>query len=279
MTLLAAHFERIQSRLKAEGNAARSFSHGLNRGQIREAFIREFLVDNISDGWGVGTGEIIHRNSKSRDRRNQIDVVIHNKRFPKLSLAVGIDLFFIETVSSFIEIKSHLTKAGLRKAAKTTKRIKSQANFPRQLYSPVGPINTPRPYSFIFAYDGPKKIETVRKWLKEISAENEYSLQHLQNREPHSRRSIRHHFIDGVFILGRGFLHLDALPFDSQIGLAIQGGHDVSPKSLWVLSKEKELLALWVCLNRINDLLQWAEADLLSYPGDFTLELEDNQSG
>ena len=106
MTLFRSHFDRIRRRLEAEGNAARSFHHGLNRGLIREAFIREFLAQNISDLWGVSTGEIFDGETKEGEIRNQIDVVIHNKRYPKLPLAAGIDLFFIETVSSTIEIKS-----------------------------------------------------------------------------------------------------------------------------------------------------------------------------
>ncbi len=109
MTLFRSHFDRIRRRLEAEGNAARSFHHGLNRGLIREAFIREFLAQNISDLWGVSTGEIFDRETKEGEIRNQIDVVIHNKRYPKLPLAASIDLFFIETVSSTIEIKSRLT--------------------------------------------------------------------------------------------------------------------------------------------------------------------------
>ena len=83
MTLLASHFERIRRRLEAEGDAARSFEHGLNRGQIREAFVREFLAQNISDSWGIGTGEIIHKDALPGERRPQIDVVVHNKKFTK----------------------------------------------------------------------------------------------------------------------------------------------------------------------------------------------------
>ena len=110
MTLFRSHFGRIQRRLKAEGKAAKSLYHGLSRGLIREAFVREFLSDNLSEFWGVGTGEIFHAEAKEGEPRNQIDVVIHNKRYPKLPLSADIDLFFIETVSSFIEIKSRLTK-------------------------------------------------------------------------------------------------------------------------------------------------------------------------
>lgn len=72
---------------------------------IREAFVREFLAENISGFWGVGTGAIFHGEASEEEARNQIDVVIHNKRYPKLPLSTGIDLFLIETVSSVARTK------------------------------------------------------------------------------------------------------------------------------------------------------------------------------
>ena len=74
------------------------------------------------------------------ETRNQIDVVIHNKRYPRLPLAAGIDLFFIETVSSTIEIKSRLTKEDVRNAAAVAKRIKSLARFDPQRFNPTGMV-------------------------------------------------------------------------------------------------------------------------------------------
>ena len=267
MTLLASHFERIQRRLQAEADAARSFQHGLNRGQIREAFIREFLAQNISDIWGVGTGEIIHKDSSPEEARNQIDVVVHNKKYPKLSLATGIDLFFIETVSSFIEIKSHLTKQDLRQTAATTKKLKSLANFAPQRMNPAGLVKTPRPYSFVFSFDGPKRIETVLKWLQEISSEDDYGLDALRNTEPKDRFFFDHTFVDGVFVLGRGFVTVDATPFQSQIAHAIEMGLGVSPDQIWVFGKEQELLLLWAFVNQVNASLLWGEEDLNDYIG------------
>ena len=276
MTVLAAHFKRIQRRLQAEGDAARSFQHGLNRGQIREAFVREFLSQNISDFWGIGTGEVIHKDALPEETRHQVDVVVHNKKYPKLSLATGIDLFFIETVSSFIEIKSFLTKERLRKTAITTKKIKSFAQFPRQRINPAGLVETPRPYSFVFAYDGPKRIETVLRWLKDISQEDEYGLAALRDTEPGKRFFFNHHFVDGVFLLGRGYVTLDALPFASQIDRAIKRGLKVSPKEVWVCSREKELLMLWTLVNQINAFLLWGEADFNSYIGRIEMFIDDS---
>ena len=276
MTLIASHFEQVQRRLEAEGNAAKSFSHGMNRGLIREAFIREFIAQNISDYWGIGTGEIIHEGSSTQETQNQIDVVIHNKRFPKLSLATGIDLFFVETVSSFIEVKSTLKKDDLRRTAATTKNIKNNANFPRQRMNPTGLVMNPRSYSIVFAYDGPKKIETVQKWLKEISEEDDYGIDGLRGTEPDERGFFNHSYIDGVFVLGRGYVYLDSLPFRSQIADAIDRDLDVPSSSVWVSGKDNELLFLWALLNEINARLMWGEAQLLQYIGRLAFNIYDD---
>ena len=137
-SLIQVHFERVARRLKAEGAAAQSFDHGTNRGQIREAFVRELLSNSTSPLTGIGTGEIIHADSSLHEGRNQIDVVVHSNRYPKISLAAGIDLFFGETVSSFVEIKSRLTKAHIRSAARTTKTIKDNLRLQPQRFNPSG---------------------------------------------------------------------------------------------------------------------------------------------
>ena len=257
-TLFSSHFERIQRRLEAEGKAAQSFHHGLNRGLIREAFIREFLSENISEFWGVGTGEIFSQESRDREARNQVDVVIHNKRYPKLPLAAGIDLFFVETVSSFIEIKSRLTKDDVKQAAVAAKRIKGLTNFEPQQFNPTGMVKNPRPYAFIFAYEGPAKIETVIRWMRDISAEGDYGL---------DRQFFDHQFIDGIFILGKGFVVVDALPFESQVARAIQMGLEVLPSGIWIRGSERELEWLWIIISTLNEKLLWSNFEMARYLG------------
>ena len=275
-TFLNSHFERIQRRLEAEGIAARSFDHGLNRGLIREAFIREFLADNISELWGVGTGEIIHKDAKPDTKRSQIDAVIYNKRYPKLPLAAGIDLFFSGTISSFIEIKSHLKKEDLRKTAITTQNIKQSANFAPQRLNPTGMIKNPRPYSFIFAYDGPRKISTVRKWMSALAKECDFGLADLAATDPNDRFFYNHSFVDGVFILGRGFVVVDALPFESKIGVAVDQGLNVSPRDVFYSGSDEELLMLWAIINQVNACLTWSVEDLNEYIGAMSCWIEEN---
>ena len=275
-TFLNSHFERIQRRLQAEGIAARSFDHGLNRGLIREAFIREFLADNISELWGVGTGEIIDKDARPDAKRSQIDAVIYNKRYPKLPLAAGIDLFFSGTISSFIEIKSHLKKEDLRKTAITTQQIKESANFAPQRMNPTGLVKNPRPYSFVFAYDGPRKIETVQKWMKELANEYDFGIADLAVTHPNNRFFYNHNFVDGVFILGKGFVVVDALPFESKIGDAVDQGLNVSPLDVFYSGKKEELLMLWAIINQVNACLTWSSEDLNEYIGGVMFSMEEN---
>ena len=75
-----------------------------------------------------------------------------------------------------------------------------------QQFNPTGMVRNPRPYALIFAYEGPANIETVLRWMREISAENDYGLDRLRACNPEDRQFFGHQFIDGIFILGKGFV-------------------------------------------------------------------------
>ena len=255
MALLNDHFNRIQEILKAEGKAARSFINPVNKGLIREAFIRQFLSKNIAPLWGVGTGEIIHQNSETLgEKRPQIDAVIHDHRHPKLPLAGGIDLYFVETVSSTIEIKSQLKKKHLKKTGKAARRVKQLAldsynsrDVERTGYQPL-----PYPYSFLFAYDGPKNIETVLGWVKEMAEndETENGLYDLANTQLGYRLGRNHNFVDGIFVLGKGFVIIDAMARSVQAAALF--GREDSPRNVPIayFGVSQELFMLWILINQ-----------------------------
>lgn len=267
--LLQAHFARIARRLKAEGEAARSFDHATNRGQIREAFIREFLSTNTSSLTGIGTGEIIHSGSTGAKARRQFDVVIHNNRYPKISLATGIDLFFVETVSSFVEIKSRLRKDHIQQAASATKEIKAHGRFDRQRINPAGVVPKPRPYSFVFAYDGPANVETILRWMQEVSSDDGYKLDALRSADPKDRYYFDHLFVDGVFVLGTGFVCLDTLPFESRFEAARELGISATKDDVWVHGTDDELGFLWLLINELGEKHFWTNVPLWKYLGSF----------
>lgn len=275
LTLLRAHFERIGRRLQAEGEAAKSFHHSLNKGQIREAFVREFLEDNTSVLCGIGTGEIIHASTTPENPRSQIDVVVYNKGFPKLSLATDIDIFFAETVSSFFEIKSTLTKADLSKTAEITKKIKSESSLAPFPETKNRDIAAHRPYSFVFAYDGPRKIETLLSWMKEVAAKDFYNLEALRETEPEERAYFQHLFIDGVFVLGRGYVVVDSLPIRSPLARYIERGNSASWDHIWIHNNRDELAFLWAVVNHLNWEAIWKKIDFSKYIGEIQWTLEE----
>ena len=267
-----AHFERIRERLVAEAETARSFHHSLNQGLIREAFIREFLEQSLSPLWHVGTGEILHKDQLAHDQRNQLDVVIHNARFPRISLSKGIDLFFVEAVSSFIEVKTTLKKEHVRRFATVTKHIKSHATIRPNRFNLSGLLEHPRPYSLMFSYGGPN-VRTIRKWMKEISEEDEYNLAELQSIDPNKRPFHTHLFIDAIVVLGNGYVYVDSLPFQSPIVV----DPEIPKSHIWVVGEGQELLWLWTLISELNQLLFWNDWEVLDYTEgiNFTRSISD----
>ena len=185
--------------------------------------------------------------------------------YPKISVSSGIDLFLSETVSSFIEVKSKLRKEHLNTIAKVTKGIKSNAKWQQHRMNPTGLVSNPRPYSFVFAYDGPKDIETVLRWLQELSRLDDYNLSTLRQTDPKQRDFFNHTFIDGVFLLGRGFVLVDSLPFRSL--LAESDDIDGVSEYIWIKCPEQELTMLWALINTLNQKLLWNEFEITRYLG------------
>lgn len=260
--VLSSHFDTARKRLTADGEIAKPFHHKTNKGSIREVFVRELLNNSTSQFCSVGSGEIIHRDMEDDEERNQIDVVLYNNRFPKVAGANGIDLFFVETVSSFIEVKSLLTKGCIRQAAQAAKRIKTYPNAPPQRSNPTGTVKTPRPYSFLFAYDTrANDIAAALEWMKEVVEEDDYNLDALRTTAPSERSFFPHYFLDGVFVLNKGYVAIDALPLQSP--MAAQP--DTPRDCIWLSSPEAELEYLWAIINIASEKLLWNEFKLGEY--------------
>lgn len=260
-TILSKHFDVIRERLTSEGKLANEFRHNTNKGNIRETFARELLIDSTSQFCSVGSGEIIHREMSSDEERNQIDVVVYNNRYPKISGGGGVDLFFAETVSSFIEIKSKLTKKDIQQAAKACKRIKSYPYAPAHRFNATGMVKAPRPYSFLFAYDtDASDIKKVAEWTQEVAAEDKYGLDLLAETKPEERSFFPQKFLDGIFVLNKGYVCVDSMPFQSP-----SIGHDVPKDHIWIYGEDGELEYFWAAVNLASEKLFWNDLDLGAY--------------
>ena len=133
----------------------------------------------------------------------------------------------------------------------------------------------PRPYSFVFAYDGPAKTATILNWMKEVSSEDEYNIDALKVAEGDERDYFNHLFIDGVFVLGTGFVCLDSLPFESRLHAAHRMGISITTDHVWVYGEDNELIFLWILINVLAEKYHWNNIDLGEYLGIMNFSLTD----
>lgn len=187
--MLEAHINAIEKVLIAQSAAARNAAHPNLRGGPREWFIREFLLNHLPTNLETGQGDIIDENSrppKKGEYRPQVDIMIYRVDFPKITYAHDHFSYLAEGVIATIESKSKITKAELKKACKACNVHKSLTRNP-----PLNSFGNPpeKIISYVVAYDGPKKISTVAKWLPRIS--NELGVPEEQ-------------LVDMIIVLGKG---------------------------------------------------------------------------
>ena len=87
--MLKSHIDAMENHLLAISQVPEHSGHSLHKGTPREAFIKEFLVGHLGEHVAIGTGEIIDANSTPGESRNQIDIVIYKRSYPKLDFGGG----------------------------------------------------------------------------------------------------------------------------------------------------------------------------------------------
>lgn len=207
--MLKTHVDTVEGKLLEISKVPANSGHSLHKGTPREAFIREFLQEHLSESVAVGTGEIIDANSKPRGQRNQLDLVIYKREYPRLDFGGGINGFLAESVVATIEVKSLLDKEGLRKAARTAKVIKGLARNVVTCFS--AGYQPPSILSYVVAYDGPASMETVFGWFHDINATEGIVYPDLPVSDE-SRSRIASTSLDAIFVLGKGFIHFGNAP-------------------------------------------------------------------
>jgi hypothetical protein len=210
--MLEAHMNAVESGLLQTAQIPANAGHMLHRGTPRENLIVNFLKSHLSANVAIGTGEIIDHRSKPREPRNQFDVVIYRRNYPKLDFG-GVDGFLVESVVATIEVKSVLDSAAVVQAVTAASNLKKlEPEYSRSASFGWFP---PKPLSFVVAYSGPAKMSTVSDW--ETKARNDLALP-SDNRTPEERLKTSGHCLDGISVLGLGAHFLCNTPtFGNQI--------------------------------------------------------------
>lgn len=207
--MLKAHIDAVEANLLALSQIPANAGHSLHKGTPREAFVREFLQGHLSERVAIGTGEIIDANSQPGERRNQIDIVIYKRDYPRLDFGGGIYGYLAESVVATIEVKSVLDLEAVLQATRSAKRVKTLVqNMSTVLRAGYQP---PSILSYVVAYDGPARMDTVWKWVSSAGI-SEGIVYPLLPASFEDQIRVASPGLDAVFVLGKGFMHFGNVP-------------------------------------------------------------------
>jgi hypothetical protein len=146
-------FQRVEATLVARYNEAAAVKHMGDRGENREAVLREFLSEHLPKRFGVAKGEVVTR---AGGQSHAADIIIFDADYAPVLYAGNTLILPVEAVYGIIEVKSRLSKAEFRDAWKKIQAFKQLA--PRELSviqtREYMTVHRPsRPFGMIFAFD------------------------------------------------------------------------------------------------------------------------------
>lgn len=236
--MLFSHMSAVEDQLLATSRIPANSGHTLHKGTPREAFIKEFLESHLPTTLAIGSGEIIDSVSKPANPRRQFDLVIYKRNLPKLDFGGGISGFLAESVIATIEVKSLLDKAGMSQAMTAAQEAKKLRKS--EVWSFSAGYIPPAILNFVVAYDGPQKMETVLNWIGELESDLGISPPPLPLGEERFKTASAS--IDGVFLLGKGFITFDNFP----TGFFNDSVRKSNPMIKWVAASTTHGALLWL---------------------------------
>jgi len=253
--MLKSHMDAVENSLVHISRIPANSGHTLHKGTPREAFIKEFLEGHLSANVAIGTGEIIDATSQPRSPRNQFDIVIYKKNYPKLNFGGGISGFLIESVIATIEVKSLLDQSAIDQSVKAAHAAKNFVPNVNKSFS-SGWIPS-RVLNFVVAYQGPAQMTTVHGWI--VNSHRTYSIP-LPTWNQETKTLTPGTALDGVFLLEKGFIKLDNSPLTLNTqNPPLPGTHIVSD------SNSGNLLMLFLALQEACNSLEGAWLNPIPY--------------
>ena len=242
--MLKSHMDAIEDTLVAQSKIPAGAGHSLHKGTPREEFIKEFLESHLPASIAIGSGEIIDHSSKPGGMRNQFDIVLYNRSYPKLDFGGGLSGFLIESVVATIEVKSTLTESDLEQGIKAA--VNAKQLDPSFTTSFIAGHVPPKVLNYVVAYDGPASMSTVYGWVPKIHSKMGITVPNLPVALD-DRIKVPSPSVDGVFVLKKGFLYFDNVPF----GFADDSDRASNPGMKWLYadSVDGNLLLIFMLLQ------------------------------
>lgn len=202
--------ERAAAGVAAQGA---NFHNSKDQGDFREYVVEKFLKQILPGDLGVSSGEVLEPEEFKNYRRPEIDAIIYQRTAQPFPLEGKNLLVPRDNVAGLIEVKTTLTKEKFMDTCRNACLLKDIT----RAYSPtpsIMPSYFPHSYPYyLIAFGGPANVETIDAWLMEFHR----SPTRPQNRQFATRLSTHtgericegSPDLDGVFLLGKGFLYFD----------------------------------------------------------------------
>ena len=269
--MLKAHVDAVENMLLATSKIPANTGHALHKGTPRESFIRQFLVNHLSERVAIGTGEIIDAGSPANPpataQRPQFDIIVYKRDYPKLDIGGGISAFFAESVVATIEVKSTLDSPAIEQVIKSAKYAKGlQRNL---ITSFTAGYHPPSILNYVVAYAGPEQMSTVQGWIS--AAHVQFGVQNPTLPPSGTARfATPSPSIDGIFVLGKGFVVFDNFP----VGFVTDAMRQTFPQGLWSVcdGPQGSLLLLFICLTTAVSGVSGAWLNPLPYLQNFAMQ-------
>lgn len=246
--MLKTHVDAVEGSLLATSQIAANTGHSLHKGTPRESFIKEFLEGHLSERVAIGTGEIIDAksppNPPATAQRPQFDIVLYKRDYPKLNIGGGISAFLAESVVATIEVKSTLDSGDIEQTVRAARYAKGLTlNTVKSFSTGYQP---PSILNYVVAYAGPAHMGTVHGWISPAHAKVGVPNSVLPPKGD-ARVGIPSPSIDGIFVLGKGFVVFDNFP----IGFINDNMRQQLPASCWSVADTPRgsLLLLFMILT------------------------------
>jgi hypothetical protein len=250
--MIQNHFAAIEKSILELAKIQDIAGHAIHKGTPREIFIKNFLENHLGKTVSYGTGEIIDADSKPRESRNQHDIVIYRNEFPKLDFQGEITAFLAESVLATIEVKSKLDYRGLKSAFTSAIVCK---NLNRNYWEGLKLWNyPPKILNYIVTYNGPKHMRKIYEWIKKLEEDVKFEYPEMPLNKQ-DRMSIASPGIDGIFILGKGFVHFDNFAVDCVNPELRQN----NPWMRWILADMETASLLLLFLNLAQAICSYSQ--------------------
>jgi hypothetical protein len=122
--LVKAFYEKVQ--------AIDKLGHRLTKGELRELFLNDLLINFMTSQFGIGSGIVV---DSYGNESKQVDIIIYDNRIlPPIVKNSNLGTYPIESVLAIIEVKSVLSKQSLIKTEKNFKYFDDNLRFYQKFY-------------------------------------------------------------------------------------------------------------------------------------------------